>query len=247
MKKFETSLGWKFYTTLLIISVVFILVYAIDEIFNGIGFFVIKFSKIVVEIFAMGMLPAVLLAWLTDVASLKRKRRQYYRFLDVEKKIIEQKCDDLTGDVLVGLAELGIDDSKTKKTFAEWFEVLIGKNETEESREKVNEEKRHSEIEYFMSWIKDIKEAAQKYRAEVEVYNEVMEPEEREKRKKEIQHLIDVCKRFKSVRTNDSGEQEKVYNYKRFQDVVLQVFPDLEKSYKEKYNSETHAQWEASK
>ena len=80
-KRFNTFLDIKYYVLLGIASLAFIALYIIDDAMDGIGIVLLKASKTIIEIFAFGMLPAVLLAWLTDIANVKKHNDNYSKYV----------------------------------------------------------------------------------------------------------------------------------------------------------------------
>ena len=224
-----TSLGWKFYIVLFVISAFFIVLYIVDQTTNVLAKYVINASKIIIEIFSFGLLPAVFLAFLTDYANTKRHKKRYSNYSNFNDSILKEECDALTSFILDSVNSPNYGENDEIKNFVGWFNYVKNK-------------KGDSEILNFMEHVNDIKYTAVKCRKFHEEFNDIADQKEQIERIKKIDELIKSCSiRRKSIIKNDDGEKISInYFPERFQNAVLDLFPELEESYTKPYNSYTH-------
>lgn len=233
--KLKTSIKTKHYVIAGIVAIAFIVVDAFIKYPNNFTTFCKEeLIKYLVEIMATGLLPAILLAYLTDLANTSRQLKKYDKFKDNVKKPLLLMCEALPmtlyNCVLDSYDEIPEDFWKERNTFVNWCERLY-------NSENANE------IKYFVQDINSIKNEAKSIIGILNSYQDFCDEEERINEIERINAIAKACEGFYTIiKENGKSVHKYTHNADMLAKSITNLFSsnDISKGYDDKYNCEDY-------
>lgn len=201
------------------------------------------FLKKTLEVIAAGMLPAVLFAFLQDLADTKREQEDYKKEIQSRKESVKEACLNLASEILVCMNTEECAEQGLPKSFVEWCEFLcLGTTRFEE------------EARYFAQFVFDVEHAANELKGKVSVYKKSILERTRQPEKKNAETLVKCCRALRQS-LKYPRKDRFIQNSEKLSAAVIAMFtetssdsetvridPEIRKYYKEKYNSKTLAE-----
>lgn len=240
-----TSLSGRFYITLGIVSLIFILLSVAEQVCACIQVCIGVLGKTLIEIMAAGMLPAVLLAWLTDLVTTKQRNDDFKKRILVHKQQLKNLCLDLPSEILVCLNTPDYAEDSKKRSFVEWCEQLSN-----------DEKKLLTEAKYYSFYLHEVEKEASDFWGYLNTFGECMPDAIRSPEMQKVKKLSciskSLCNMLKQKNRKTIDCKLFVQRIADLNNAVLEVFTEkdedskceiidseISKYYKGKYNSET--------
>lgn len=242
-KRKSTTLGEKAYIGLFTGSILAILLFVAVQKCECAQCFICTFLRKTVEFVAAGMLPAVLVAFLQDLANTKREQEDYRKKIKSAKACLKEACLYLPSEILVCINSEECAENGLSKSFVEWCQNFSS-----------DQQRLKKESQYYAQFVLDVERAAIEFKGKVSIYEKSILERTRLSEKQNVESLIKSCKALR-MSLKYPCKERFIQNSEELSAAVLEMFtetgfdsdtkiidPEILKYYKGKYNSETLAE-----
>lgn len=220
-------------------GIVLIFLCVVAESFECVKLFLSTFGRKILEFMAAGLLPAIFVAFCTDIVSTKQQKCYYEKFYDDSIKVLKSMCENLPTELHACIAEIYQKENapdeewEKRKTFSEWCHILSIKKDKEC-------------IRYMKQEVRCIKVEATKALEKLTAYQAYRN----EENIKALENLINGCEAFCRV-VDENGKYTGNYEChpNKFIQAIIKVFStNLEENkyirigYLEAFNSDDFCQ-----
>lgn len=229
VKKVKTEIKKLYYIILFLTSIGFIVMQVINENCK----YVTGFIAELIEIMATGMFPAVLLAFLTDIITVKHKQKEYKQKLKCKKKSLEECYTELPSEILVYINTPDYAENEESKSYVQWCKKYFTDNSV--SKDKI----KNYFTEFNQLWAE-----TKNYYFYVSEYDSAAVEDIRQNELKKIKKVRDVLMSIKVISYRQTDDANfYIAKIQEFIEAVIELFdkiydyPNIKKFYTQKYNS----------
>ena len=235
-----TSIPMKYYIIMMLVGALIIFLYAFmtecDQPRTLLSSFLIRF----LEFLAAGIFPAVIVAFLTDCANTRQKKKEYEEFYKDSVNVLKAMCENLPATLHACIADIYQSERApetawtAKKDFRGWCLELASKNDTEQ-------------IGYLNQEFLQIKAEVEKALRNLCAYQSWREKDRNAALDTMIQSCNSILFRLIGAANNDTSTGKWRCNPDKFIRAILDLFPpelpenkDIKLGYTQPFNSDDY-------
>ncbi len=220
-------------------GIVLIFLCVVAESFECVKLFLSTFGRKILEFMAAGLLPAIFVAFCTDIVSTKQQKSYYNNFYNDSLKVLKSLCENLPTELHACIADIYQKENapdeewEKRKTFSEWCQILYDKKD-------------QNQIRYIKQEVRYIKAEALKTLEKLSSYQAYRN----EENNNAIKNLINGCDAFCRV-ADEYGKYtgNHTCHSQKLAQGILALFPiDLSENkyikigYSDKFNSDDYCE-----